>query len=198
MKCSGGNVGLAWPGLPDRLKVMTQPIMDTLVLQVGGFGVGITTPPCKKIVVTKVEQRKKLDRLNDDGRKETGFTEITVATRNVQSALQPGRMEEIMEEIGQTRVDVVDVQEIGWQGQGRIDKKDISLFYSGPKEMTGRYGTRFIVNGKMRKSFLSFELLSDRLCKLRLRGKFRNIALISAYAPTEGSSDAKRISFVIS
>jgi len=103
-----------------------------------------------------------------------------------------------MEEIGKTRVDVVDVQEIGWQGQGRIDKKDISLFYSGPKEMTGRYGTRFIVNGKMRKSFLSFELLSDRLCKLRLRGKFRNIALISAYAPTEGSSDAKRISFVIS
>ena len=75
----------------------------------------------------KVEQRKKLDRLNDDGRKETGFTETSVATRNVQSALQPGRMEEIMEEIGKTSVDVVDVQEIGWQGEGRIDKK-IFLF----------------------------------------------------------------------
>jgi len=89
-------------------------------------------------------------------------------------------------------------RKLGGKEREELTKKDISLFYSGPKEMTGRYGTGFIVNGKMRKSFLSFEFLSVRLCKLRLRGKFRNIALISAYAPTEGSSDAKRICFVIS
>jgi len=33
------------------------------------FGVGLTTPPSKEIIVTKIEQRKTLDRLNDDGRK---------------------------------------------------------------------------------------------------------------------------------
>ena len=42
-----------------------------------GFGVGLTTPPSKKLIVTKVEQRKKLDRLNVDGRKKTRYTEIT-------------------------------------------------------------------------------------------------------------------------
>jgi hypothetical protein len=31
------------------------------------FGVGLTTPHSKKLIVTKVEQRKKLDRLKDDG-----------------------------------------------------------------------------------------------------------------------------------
>ena len=36
-----------------------------------GFGVGLTTPPSKKLIVTKVEQRLKLDRLNDDGWKKT-------------------------------------------------------------------------------------------------------------------------------
>jgi len=101
--------------------------------------------------------------------------------------LKPGRMKEIMEEFGKARVGVVAVQEIQWQRQGRIDKKDYSLFYSGLKERTGRYGTGFIINAKMRKSFLSFEPLSDRMCKLRLRGKFRNITLISTYAPTESS-----------
>jgi hypothetical protein len=40
---------------------------DTLVLQVGGFGVGLTTPHSTKLIVTKVEQRKKLDGFNDDG-----------------------------------------------------------------------------------------------------------------------------------
>jgi hypothetical protein len=31
------------------------------------FGVGLTTPRSKKLIVTKVEQRKKLDGFNDDG-----------------------------------------------------------------------------------------------------------------------------------
>jgi hypothetical protein len=31
------------------------------------FGVGLTTPHSKKLIVTKVEQRKKVDGFNDDG-----------------------------------------------------------------------------------------------------------------------------------
>jgi hypothetical protein len=53
--------------MPDRSRVMTQTKRDTLVLQVGGFDVGLTTPHSKKLTVTKVEQRKKLDRFKDDG-----------------------------------------------------------------------------------------------------------------------------------
>ena len=85
---------------------------------------------------------------------------MTLATWNVQTMLKPGKMKEIIEEIGKARVDVVAVQEIRWQGHGRIEKKYFSLFYSGPKEKTGRYGTEFIINAKMRRSFLSFEHLT--------------------------------------
>jgi hypothetical protein len=35
--------------------------------------------------------------------------------------LKPGKMKEITEELSKARVDVVAVQEIHWQGQGRID-----------------------------------------------------------------------------
>jgi len=59
----------------------------------------------------------------------------------------------------------------------------------------GCYGTGFIINAKMWKCFLSFKPLSDRLCKLRLRGKFRNTTLISTYAPTEDSPDATKDEF---
>ena len=123
--------------------------------------------------------------------------EMTLATWNVQTKLKPGRIKEIMGEIGKARVDVVAVQEIRWQGHGRIDKKYFSHFYSGPKEKTGRYGTGFIINTKMRKSFLSFEHFNDRTCKLKLRGKFRNITVISTYAPTEDSPDATKDEFMI-
>jgi hypothetical protein len=57
--------------MPDRSRVMTQTKRDTLVLHVGGlawgFGVGLTTPHSKILVVTKVEKRKNLDRFSDDG-----------------------------------------------------------------------------------------------------------------------------------
>jgi hypothetical protein len=77
-----------------------------------GFGMELTTPHSKKLIATKVEQREKLDRFNDDGRKRTKDTKITLATWNVQTTLKPGRLKEIMEEIGKARVDVVAVQEI--------------------------------------------------------------------------------------
>ena len=43
---------------------------------------GLTTPHSKKFNFTKVEQKNKLDSFNDDGRKRTRHTEITVATWN--------------------------------------------------------------------------------------------------------------------
>jgi len=44
---------------------------------------GLTTPHSKKLIVTKVEQRNKLDRINDDGRKRTRYTEIMECTNHV-------------------------------------------------------------------------------------------------------------------
>jgi len=67
--------------------------------------VGLTTPYSKKLIVMKVKQRKKLDILNNDVWKRTRYIEITLATWNVQTKLKPGRMKEIMEEIGKARVD---------------------------------------------------------------------------------------------
>jgi hypothetical protein len=63
------------PPMPDRSWVMTQTKRDPPVLQVGGGGLawGYQPHTVKNIFGTKVEQRNKLDRFNDDGRKRTRY-----------------------------------------------------------------------------------------------------------------------------
>jgi exonuclease III len=42
---------------------------------------------------------------------------------------------------------------------------------------------------KIQKHIISYELHNERLCKLRVKGKYDNITLINAYAPTEDKTE---------
>lgn len=123
------------------------------------------------------------------------MTTLKLATWNVRTMLQAGKMEEIAGEVQKYGMDLVALQEIRWVGNGRIRKRGYDLFYSGPEIRTGQAGTGFIISSEMRKNFIGFEPLGDRLCKIRFKGYFRNISIISAYAPTEDASDEEKSVF---
>jgi exonuclease III len=82
-----------------------------------------------------------------------------------------------------------------WQRQGRIDKLDYTLLYSGSEEKTGQLGTGFMMNKTMKRSPLHFEPQNNRICKIRLKGKFRNITIISVHAPTNDKDDQEKERF---
>jgi exonuclease III len=65
-------------------------------------------------------------------------------------------------------------------------KKDkYSIYFSCNPNTTGQAGTGFIIQKSAMSKILGFEPISDRICKLRVKGKFHNITLINIYAPTE-------------
>jgi len=98
-------------------------------------------------------------------------------------------MQELAEELAKTRLEIVAIQEIRWSGNGVIKGKDFSLYYSGTKEQTGQAGTGFIILGKIRNNVTGFESINERICKIRLRGKYNNVSLVNIYAPTEDKAD---------
>jgi exonuclease III len=46
-------------------------------------------------------------------------------------------------------------------------------------------GIGFYVKKEIAKHIVGFEAVSERICKLRIKGKYGNITLISVYAPPE-------------
>ncbi|XP_055691300.1 craniofacial development protein 2-like [Lutzomyia longipalpis] len=53
-------------------------------------------------------------------------------------------------------------------------------------------GVGFLVSRKVKPAVIGFKPISERLCTLRVRGKFQNISLINVHAPTEDSSESEK------
>jgi len=67
-----------------------------------------------------------------------------------------------------------------------LDKKEnYTLLYSRPKNLKGQYGTGFIIACWSTQCILGFEPINERMCKLRVRGKFYNMTIIIVCAPTD-------------
>jgi len=120
---------------------------------------------------------------------------MVLAIWNIRTLLTSGKMQQIGEEICKNGVDIAAVQEIRWQGKGKIQKPEYTLFYSGSEERTGLHGTGFFVTKKMTDRILQFEPIDERICKIRLKGKFRNVTIINVYAPTEDKEQAVKEEF---
>jgi endonuclease/exonuclease/phosphatase family metal-dependent hydrolase len=109
--------------------------------------------------------------------------------------LQPGKMQEIAQEMIRHKIDIMALQEIRWQGTGRIDNPEFTEIYSGSQERTGQLATGFIITRKMKESMLKHETINDRICRLRKKGRYRNITIISVHAPTEEKEDREKEEF---
>jgi exonuclease III len=85
-------------------------------------------------------------------------------------------MQDLAEQIGKTQLQILAIQEIRWSGTGLIKKQNYSLYYSRPSSKTGQVGTGFLLLKKIQNFVIGFEPYNERLCKLRMKGKYNNIS----------------------
>ena len=86
-----------------------------------------------------------------------------------------------MDQIVGSQIQIVALQEIRWRGYGLLKKDRYSIYYGCKPNTTGQAGTGFIIQKSAMNKILGFEPISDRICKLRVKGKFYNMSLINIY-----------------
>ena len=109
--------------------------------------------------------------------------------------LKPGKMSEIAEQMLHTQLQIIALQEIRWKGHEQIKKNAYSLFYSGSEQITGHFGTGFMLKKEIEKNITSFTPINEKICTIRLKGKFNNITLINVHAPTEEKMEEEKDKF---
>ena len=101
------------------------------------------------------------------------------------TVLKIGKMNEIADEMLKTQLQIIALQELRCKGAGQINKPTYTLYYSCDPEKTVHLGTGFMIRNEIKKTIPSFEPHNERICKLRIKGKFNNLSIISVHAPTE-------------
>ena len=57
---------------------------------------------------------------------------------------------------------------------------------------SGQLGTGFLIRKEMKKFIKGFEPVNERICKLRIRGKYCDLSLFSVHAPTEDKEEREK------
>lgn len=119
---------------------------------------------------------------------------MNIGSWNVRSLYRPGAYMALIQELERYKIMIMALQETRWPDKGRILKKSHALYYSGTR---GRheFDTGFLVHKQMVDRVMSFTLVNERICSIRIRGHFRNITIISVHAPTLDKSDEVKEEF---
>jgi hypothetical protein len=132
-------------------------------------------------------QRMSLRR-NENTKRRRPWECLWIGTWNVLSLYRPGASNILKQEVEKVPMDLVALQEIRWLGNGTLEKKNCVIFYS-CNPGTHVLGVGFYVNSRLLPNILRIVLVNDRLCWIRVHGKFRNYSIINAHAPTEDKDD---------
>ncbi|ESN92927.1 hypothetical protein HELRODRAFT_165063 [Helobdella robusta] len=94
-----------------------------------------------------------------------------------------GKLEIIKQEMQRLHIDLLDISELHWTGNGYFKSDEYTVVYSG-NDTIKRNEVAFIATKAVSKAVYSFNIASDRIISIRITGSPRSITVLQAYAPT--------------
>ena len=112
---------------------------------------------------------------------------------NVRTLSGPGALSALVLELRHYKCNITAIQETKWIGQHVFECQRFTVYSSGGTR--GNYGTGFIVDPKWAKHVSDWKPINERICVLRVKGKFFNYSIINVYAPHNERPEDEKDSF---
>ena len=112
-----------------------------------------------------------------------------IGTWNVRSMNQ-GKLEVVKQEMKRVNIDILGISKIKWTGMGEFNSDDYYIYYC-EQESLRINGVDIMVNKRVRKAVLGWNLKNDRMISVRFQGKPFNITVIQVYAPTSNAEEVE-------
>lgn len=110
-----------------------------------------------------------------------------VATWNVRTLFQTGKLENVRQEMKNLGVNILGISEVRWTGVGRITEEGKDFIYAGGDKH--EHGVGIMFDEKTTSCILGFWAISKRVIIAKLKGEPFNINFIQVYAPTATSDN---------
>ena len=115
--------------------------------------------------------------------------DLRLATWNVRTLYRTGGVRILADELRKRNVSVAAIQETRWTKATQNFTSNGYNIYCSSNRNDHVLGTAFVVAQRWNHLVLNFLPINERLCVLRLKGRFKNYSLINAHAPTNDSTD---------
>ena len=90
--------------------------------------------------------------------------------------------------MARANIDILGISELKWMRMGEFNSNDHYIYYCG-QELLRRNGVALIVNRRVKKAVLGYNLKNDRLISVHFQGKPFNITVIQVYGLTGNAED---------
>ncbi|KAF7245628.1 Craniofacial development protein 2 [Varanus komodoensis] len=104
--------------------------------------------------------------------------------------MNQGKLDVVKQEMIRLKIDILGISELKWTGMGEFSSDDHQVYYC-RQESLRRNGVAFIVNKRVGKAVLGYNLQNDRMISVQIQGKPFNITIVQVYASTTGAEEAE-------
>ena len=116
--------------------------------------------------------------------------DMRLVTWNVRSLYRTGGLRILTNELQKCNIDIAAIQETNWNKTTPTTFTSNKFnIYTSSNRQQHVFGTAFAVARKFNNLVLNFTPIDERLCVLRVKGRFFNYSLINVHAPTNDSTD---------
>ncbi|XP_063863898.1 craniofacial development protein 2-like [Scylla paramamosain] len=110
-----------------------------------------------------------------------------IATWNVNTLYQVGKLDNLKKEAEMMKLDVVGVSEVRWTGSGHIDSGGWTMYYSGGERHEAGVGV--LLRKEVAEAVVGSWQVSERVILVKIGAKPTGLNTIQVYAPTGDHSD---------